>query len=414
MYKYSVIILILCLCSCEGKGRPSIHQMDTGKWLQDLDFLAQQLPKRHANLYHTISPQTFQQAVADLRERIPNLSNHQIMVEFVRLAAMVRDGHTEVSMQNRWYPIRLYFFTEGLYVISASEPYRRAIGNRVVRIGTFSTDDAVEAVTPLIDRDNDMEVLRKAPLFLTIPEVLHSLRLIDDMQHAVFLLETESHKVFKLDLQPLETLEGIKWLSAPTIAGSPVPLSRQRQGEFYWYSYLPESKTLYFKYNVCNDQKGKPSIKKFAKEMFKFVDATSIRRFVVDLRHNPGGNFHKSRPIVEGIRNRRSLNQKGRLFVITGRNTGSAATVTAAQFKTSTEAIIVGEGSRANPNFTYNAERFRLPNSRLQVGYTEALHHPFPELGDTVPVDVAVENTFEDYRSGRDRVLETILNYEQE
>lgn len=133
-----------------------------------------------------------------------------------------------------------------------------------------------------------------------------------------------------------------------------------------------------------------------------------------DLRHNPGGNFQKSRPIVEGIRKRRSINQKGHLFVITGRNTGSAATKTAAQLKTSTEAIIVGEDSRSNPNFSYNSEHFRLPNSRLEVGYTEELRRLFPELGDTVPIDVAVENTFEDYRSDRDRVLETVLTYEKE
>lgn len=414
MYKYGLLILVLFLSTCECNGQSSIHEMDSEKWIEDLDYLAQQLPKRHANLYHTMPPQAFQEAVADLRERIPSLSNHEVMVEFVRLVAMVRDGHTDVSMQNRWYPVRLYFFGNGLYVTSATEPYRRAIGSRVLKIGALSVEDAVETVTPLIDRDNDVEVVRKAPVFLTMPEVLHSLHIIDDMQHAVFRLETVSHEVIELDLQPLETLEGVEWLRAPVLAGSPVPLSLQRRGDFYWYSYLPDSKTLYLKYNVCNDQEGKPSIKKFAKEMFEFVDRTPVQRFVVDLRDNPGGNFQKSRPIVEGIRKRSSINQKGHLFVITGRNTGSAATKTAAQLKTSTEAIIVGEDSRSNPNFSYNSEHFRLPNSRLEVGYIEELRRLFPELGDTVPIDVAVENTFEDYRSGRDRVLEAVLTYEQE
>ena len=69
----------------------------------------------------------------------------------------------------------------------------------------------MKAVTPLIDRDNDVEVIRKAPSFLMIPEVLHSLRIVDDMQHAVLRLETTSHEVIGLDLHPLETLKGVEY-----------------------------------------------------------------------------------------------------------------------------------------------------------------------------------------------------------
>ena len=84
-----------------------------------------------------MNTQAFHQAVADFRKQIPSLLNHEVMVELVRLVAMVRDTHTDLSMQNRWYPLRLYFFGDDLYVISATEPYQHAVGSRVLRIGTF-------------------------------------------------------------------------------------------------------------------------------------------------------------------------------------------------------------------------------------------------------------------------------------
>jgi hypothetical protein len=118
----------------------------------------------------------------------------------------------------------------------------------------------------------------------------------------------------------------------------------------------------------------------------------------------------KSGPLVEGIQKRASINMQGKFFVITSRNTGSAATVTGAQLKVSTHATIVGELSRCNPNFTYNAERFTLPNSKLSVGYTESLHSPFPQLGKSLPIDLPVSNFLIDTQKGYDRVLETIWN----
>ena len=54
----------------------------------------------------------------------------------------------------------------------------------------------------------------------------------------------------------------------------------------------------------------------------------------------------------------------------------------------------------------------RLPKSKMRVDYSDRMREHWPELGDArlVPIDLEVENTFDDYRSGRDRVLETILS----
>ena len=119
-----------------------------------------------------------------------------------------------------------------------------------------------------------------------------------------------------------------------------------------------------------------------------------------------------NKPIIEGISSRPSINQKGKVFVIIGRRTFSAAMNAAIDLKKNTKAIFVGEPSRGKPNGYGELGSFRLPNSDLKVECSVEYYNFIPELGDTdyFPLDVRIENSFSDYLAGRDRIMDTILN----
>lgn len=97
--------------------------------------------------------------------------------------------------------------------------------------------------------------------------------------------------------------------------------------------------------------------------------------------------------------------------MLTSRTTFSAGTIAAIDFKRKTAALIAGEPSRGKPNGYSDEKHLRLPNSAIEVNYSPLYREAMPELGDApfLPVDIEVHNTFEEYRSGRDRVLETVL-----
>jgi hypothetical protein len=99
------------------------------------------------------------------------------------------------------------------------------------------------------------------------------------------------------------------------------------------------------------------------------------------------------------------------VLVLTGRRTFSAASMTALLLRQRAGAVLLGEPGRTMPNLTENNEVLELPASKLRVEYTQALHRPAPELGDSpvLPVDEPVAVTFEDYRAGRDAALEAAL-----
>ena len=118
-----------------------------------------------------------------------------MIVELARIVALVGDGHTNVAPTRdpkigfHTYPVRLYFFKDGLFIRSAAKAQADLVGAKVVRIGRLTADEAYLAVRGLIGRDNEMNARFFAPFLLAMPEVLHAIGAIDEPDAAPLLLE---------------------------------------------------------------------------------------------------------------------------------------------------------------------------------------------------------------------------------
>jgi hypothetical protein len=75
----------------------TVGAVEAERWQEDLRYLAEEMPKRHKNLYHTMTRSEFETAIKRLQERIPSLARHEIIVELARIVAMVGDGHTNIA-----------------------------------------------------------------------------------------------------------------------------------------------------------------------------------------------------------------------------------------------------------------------------------------------------------------------------
>ncbi len=109
------------------------------------------------------------------------------------------------------------------------------------------------------------------------------------------------------------------------------------------------------------------------------------------------------------MRERPDLNRKGRLYVLIGPLTFSAAMNNAAQFADETEAILVGETIGERPNSYQEPRQFQLPNSRLIVRVS-TLWYAFRKTGENaIRPDRTIIPTWPQVRAGRDPVLEWVL-----
>ena len=118
-------------------------------------------------------------------------------------------------------------------------------------------------------------------------------------------------------------------------------------------------------------------------------------------------------PLINGLIRRDKLNQPGKLFVIIGRYTFSAAINVAASLNANTNAIFVGEPTPTGPNFTGESNVITLPYSRLAASISN-LYWQNTWTMDTRPWIAPllyVPVTFDAYKSRRDPALEAILAY---
>ena len=146
----------------------------------------------------------------------------------------------------------------------------------------------------------------------------------------------------------------------------------------------------------------------FVRQCFTALDNPAVRRVVVDLRRNGGGNNF----LGEGLRKyleRSRFNRPGGLYVLIAPQTFSAAQNLATRLERETYAIFVGQPTGGSPNHYGDARPF------AGQGYT-GLVSTLPWF-DSYPADtrrwimpdILTPDVFADWAAGRDPALEAAL-----
>jgi hypothetical protein len=113
---------------------------------------------------------------------------------------------------------------------------------------------------------------------------------------------------------------------------------------------------------------------------------------------------------------RPQINQRGKLFIVIGRNTFSAAMNGSTLLERYTNAIFAGEPTGASPNFTGETTLITLPYTKLQVSISDLYWQtswPMDHRHWIAP-HLYIPPTFAAYAANRDPVLEAILAYSEE
>ena len=400
-------------------------------WRQDLRVLERQLEERHVDLYHTVPKDTFAAAVDRLYERIPTLTRPEILVGFAQLVALIGDGHTSfyADNQNDWmfkiYPIRLYSFPDGIYLTAAAKEYAHLFGKRLIKIDQTPISEAFRATSTLVSADNDMEYQYSVPFMLIRPEILYVLGIADSINQAMFTFEDGIQQAFSA--MTVSEYNDQKWQVANSVFGperkSPsmrheflfatsLTLPHLKERKYYWYEFIEEHQTLFFQYNACWDQKDRPSFKEVVENMFAFLDENPVERLVIDLRQNTGGEPLIAKPLIEGLEQRSELSASGRLFVLVGRRTYSAALTNAAHLRSMAGARVVGEPPRGKPNSPSEGRDIDLERTDTWATVSTQFVARDSALGDVeyLPIDIEATYSFDVYQSGKDPVLDAALN----
>ena len=183
-----------------------------------------------------------------------------------------------------------------------------------------------------------------------------------------------------------------------------------KRDDLYWFKLLPEHNAIYVQFNLVG-QKEEQSLKDFNIELRRQINQNKVQNFILDLRHNNGGNGAILGPMIKTIIKFEAINTEGTIFVLAGRETFSAAQNLLTRISTNTNAVIVGESSGSSPNFTGESGWFRLPNSGL-MGIVSSQYHQSSESEDNrkwIAPHIPVGRSSTDYFAGNDKAMDVII-----
>jgi hypothetical protein len=407
----SLILLAGLMYAATGphtQTRP-MDSMTAKDWIADLEFLAAELPKRHKNLFFKLDEHRFQEMTDNLKATISNLKREEIIVEIMKILAAVGDAHTDTYIRPlKALPLMLYWFDDGIHILNTTEDYKAALYGRITGLGDSSIEEVINTLSQIIPHENKAQIKNKLPSFLTNTGILFGLGLIPDTSEAKLSFQDREGKKRTIEMKPVSMSKQPAWL-VNTRDTTLAPLYRQKAGEYYWSQYLEETETLFFKYNSCRQITTLP-FAQFTKEVFYLIDTKDIRRLVIDLRHNGGGNSGIFTPFLAEIKKRESINRKGGLYVLIGRRTFSSAVLNALLLKNQTAALFAGEPTGGKPNHFGEIKHFQLPLSKIPIQYSTKYFTIAKEDTPSLLPDIPVTVNFSDYLDNVDPVLQAILN----
>ena len=396
-----VLGLATPLALLAGGPKPQeLPSMSPEKWRADVDYLARELPAKHANAFHAVSRDTFQKAIEDLRARSATASDDEMIVGIARIAAIIGDAHTNSGLPVGVHrvPIVVLLLGNEYRIGRASEEAKALLGGRIIRIDDTPIAEVEARLRTVISRDESEPFVRGIlPTKLVVGEILHGLKITSDASHArVTVALPDGEKTFDLATVPGATSPA-DW----PCACHDVPLSRQHGSDPTFVTYVETAKTIYFNFRRYDD------LDAHARALWKLVDERHPEKLVIDLRQNGGGDYKVGRKyLVNELKRRPTL----KAYVLVGNRTYSAAMNNAVDFRTETHATLVGEPIGEKPNSYQESDQMTLPRSKIIVSYSTRFYKFVPD--DAPPIvtpDKVIESTWDDFIAGRDPALDWAL-----
>lgn len=405
----SFVLFCLIALSCQTNAQND----KATSWQHDIDFLSAEIKKQHYVYKNKDLPEALIQQLEHLKKHSTAYSNERMLIELQRAMYYLGDGHSYVLPFGanvapiRFLPLHFYEFSDGLFVIDASPPYEHLVGLKVKKIGLVTTQKLMQDMVHFISQDNTMGAKWIGPFFLRFRGLSEAYGLPQNAADIDIVFENQTGKTVKQKVAFVDVprQRGIPKLLAPK---AHIPLYLSNVQTNFWLKDMPEKQVLYWQFNQVFNSDNE-SINAFSKRLDSQLVAKKPRFLIIDVRHNNGGNADLTPPLIRVLKNYEQ-NQQGKIIVLTGRNTFSAAQIFITRVDKETNALFAGEPSSSSPNFVGEENGLTLPYSGAIVSISNRYHEN--NKGDNrkwIEPNLSILLSSKSYFEGKDPVLEAVL-----
>ena len=155
---------------------------------EDLDFIKSELPKLHYDLFHTLSEKDFTKEIEDLELKIDSCSDIEFALGIQSILTKIGDSHTNIDYfkyldRKNTYPIKVYWYKDGFYVIRTLKIYEEILGKKIISINGISIKNIIEKFETIIVKDNEAIIKHRLPNILVFKDILDFLGITNGMEN---------------------------------------------------------------------------------------------------------------------------------------------------------------------------------------------------------------------------------------
>lgn len=386
------------------------------KKLEDLNFLSENLEKKHKNLYANISKEEFEAERQKIIDKLSEpMTESEFYYELTSLVSLIGDSHTFIEFSDSRYQhlkalgFAIKKYDDNWYLMMLEEQNQKYLGYQLMAINDVEIEEVYQRAKSICSHENEAWMENQFSNTINFWDALKYLEIIKEEDEGItlFVRKDRDSEIEKLSIKPM-TYEEI--MSANIITKYPEITPQVTVQGLYSAKELTQD-AYYIQYNRCQEAEDL-SMKDFIEYVREQMQKKSYQKVMIDLRYNSGGNSSIFEPMIEEIRNLQK-EQQFKVYVLIGGNTFSSAIINACQLKEETKAVLVGTPTGGNVNAYGETKCFQLPNLPVTVWYSTKYFELIAGYEkDSLYPDIIVSTTFEDYRNGIDREIQTVLELE--
>jgi hypothetical protein len=460
--RISALLLLTVLSTGVLRAQASFdvnQQLSPEQLIADVDFYLKTLEEAHANPYAQISAKEFRARADEIKSRIRRqgaMTQKEFWLLFTRLVSAIQDSHSYVvdprffvkpeDDTTKYFPLRTVYI-DGKIVVTASFADEKIEKGAVIEaINGTSSKELIRKISEHrfgVERER----VESAVLWLWVGAAEIFGR---PSEFTVTFADGRKVQVRGLRLPEFIARENAARSANPSAAknNSPLELKLLDGGVAYLNSTT-------FEYDL-------EEYRALLKDVFTQIRSSGVERLIIDLRNNTGGNsalgdaligmfnskpyrhysmrWKRSVQYVEEMKRKKTplpdnylalrpgemlsgesqvvrpgdnpLRFKGRVYVLSSKETFSSGQMFLAVVKDNGLAQVIGEENN-EPVCSYGEVFFfNLPNSRLRTSLSVKYFTPPAGCKDArgVVPDIPVKRRVADYVTGRDAILEATLN----
>jgi hypothetical protein len=372
------------------------------------------------------------------------LDRPHFRASLMKIDALADNGHSRVENERsaapRELPVRVAAFSDGLYIMRATEINADLLGGRVTAIDGQSIDAVMNKLEQLRGGTSAWRRLH-ASQYLVIQDLLYGIDVAPDTEHSNWTVKTPAGATVTRTLYayaPAASEPAVfvtRWLSNEPLAAAtsqwravdpdhPQPISWIDFDNAFRDLRLPGTCIEYVQLK-SNADKGGQSIQEFLSRTESRLRKVRPCNVILDLRYDDGGDYINTYGFARELP--KLIPAGGKIFLLTGPSTFSAGISTAAFVKHAGRGRVVMLGEPVGDRLQFFSEGGRacLPNYALCVAYETGKHdyqHACTDLAvcfwlnyffefrvkSLDPAEV-IPLSFKEWHAGADPVLERAI-----